>query len=1477
MSPDYFAALSDGAKLFDALPVDLQGDFLELLLRKAAVSSQNLPVHAPSTSSTFHNQADVGANKDIWARVMATVEHLKMGGLRQEVHEVNRGGSQLHLHPHGPSLAGEMLYFRAPAEMQHIVDALRALQRSPASYMFNETENGKVKDGKTAFLEIESLLISMLLAAPRILLDTTSLSPSTESKTSPRTGNRVLSQFTIAGSKLGTLSQTIMQSPSNRVLQKMKSVEILAEYQSLSEALFQTSSAILETVLEIRDWSAADAVMRHWDLAVRLCKDLHIRSNEFVASLVSYVNFCWHILRTDIQQEKRGKVTSLYVSNAIIQLTHNVFEKAEIHFDTTQTNGDVEQKHEIRDERLKKRKSIGARLKNQLRSLTGIHIDFHRNRRKSLTSLEHNPPPQSTSFKSSRSTSFEDALDHTSRATSEDRASHRSDLTVISRRSLNSSSSNKDEFKIWENKKHLRAREKNKGEHFGRVSVNPPTLPNLSFIRSVHVDTKKGKAGSQENGLNEAHNMSTDGSLLDERQGIAVASKPQCAQDTGTSGFSSRPRSNSRILQRPSSHNIRLRVVPASQRDEEDQFKTKNPMDEDIDVTGIGHSSHPASAAIGDRGSSESPAWDVGDKWSKMLKDVVVPMGPQRQHQSTNISQAQQQESRSELIIFPSTRSRHALPNSARPVRDKADGMHVEAVPTMISASFDPSDLEQRGKHSSRLQASTPTSESPQNCGLPPSSFNSAKMQKITATTPSQAALIARADAHEQEPTPPSTPPNEAVDIIISNAEYAVAVDSQEDQLLKCRNPSQAPAGHVFSNGMVVSHSDSDLTRLGRTVAYGKKSSADPRLRTHSDEVGVLASDEQGKTSLMEEYESDDALPQRRSSLGTSFERLRTMSRDGMEAVVRKGNLLHLSVDNQDVLVLEMIEGRLQVVAGCVENLIMRLADENVQDLAYVDCFIHCHKFFISSRDLLENLIARFEIEPPPNPTPEDIEYFAKWRKPIQIKVLTVIGRWVRLQIEDMADPLLRIKLESFLGQVWESGFKNEANRIKRIAGAQAKNMPFPGFSMPRDDDFNRKEVRQSGPLPPHPQSTSSLRRSRSAGVLASPFISKLASSRRNSSHGMVSSVTDHAIGYCLTESFALSTLPSPSSPELVDTSPLLDYDPRDLANYLTIADVNAFNSITMFVYIGKLLERKKYDASQTDSGQNVELRNWVALEICSLRRLRSRRKLLEKCIAAAKMCRQHNNFHSTLFIVSALLSPAVQRLKKTWKSVGFEYLTVLHELETLLDPSCNMKNYRNALASTNPPAVPFFPVVMKDATFVIDGNPAFFVGKEGKDESKPTKSEGFLVNFDKYRTLSKILSRYIEYGSSGNKGYEFAPQVTSAMKDVVRRIHQNEGRLEVAGGKEPSPPSSSTRRQSSLFGPGTEHDGLKKPSSVGDHHQSHGNMSQDGPVRMEHLAWIVETRLAFVNDEKREWADCGGVMNFAWRLAAQAERGSES
>lgn len=74
-----------------------------------------------------------------------------------------------------------------------------------------------------------------------------------------------------------------------------------------------------------------------------------------------------------------------------------------------------------------------------------------------------------------------------------------------------------------------------------------------------------------------------------------------------------------------------------------------------------------------------------------------------------------------------------------------------------------------------------------------------------------------------------------------------------------------------------------------------------------------------------------------------------------------------------------------------------------------------------------------------------------------------------------------------------------------------------------------------------------------------------------------------------------------------------------------------------------------------------------------------------------------------------ALNCSAVSRLKQTWAEIKDKALEKFNQLNSVMDPKKNFKNYREALSTcikNNSTCVPFLGVILSDFTFFDDGNP---------------------------------------------------------------------------------------------------------------------------------------------------------------------------
>ncbi|XP_076369185.1 rap guanine nucleotide exchange factor 2-like isoform X2 [Tachypleus tridentatus] len=194
-----------------------------------------------------------------------------------------------------------------------------------------------------------------------------------------------------------------------------------------------------------------------------------------------------------------------------------------------------------------------------------------------------------------------------------------------------------------------------------------------------------------------------------------------------------------------------------------------------------------------------------------------------------------------------------------------------------------------------------------------------------------------------------------------------------------------------------------------------------------------------------------------------------------------------------------------------------------------------------------------------------------------------------------------------------------------------------------------------------------------------------------------------------------------------------------EVATQLTLEDFSIFCQIEPTEYIGDLFKLKsKYGTPMLSKFGELVNREmfWVVTEVCSEPNLLRRMKIIKQFIKVARQCKECKNFNSMFAILSGLDHGAVSRLRSTWEKLPSKYSKLFKDLSDLMDPSRNMCKYRTLISSENtqPPMIPFYPVVKKDLTFIHLGN--------------DSRVEG-LVNFEKLRMLAKEVRQLVNMCSA--------------------------------------------------------------------------------------------------------------------------------
>ncbi|KAK3532532.1 hypothetical protein QTP86_023741 [Hemibagrus guttatus] len=224
--------------------------------------------------------------------------------------------------------------------------------------------------------------------------------------------------------------------------------------------------------------------------------------------------------------------------------------------------------------------------------------------------------------------------------------------------------------------------------------------------------------------------------------------------------------------------------------------------------------------------------------------------------------------------------------------------------------------------------------------------------------------------------------------------------------------------------------------------------------------------------------------------------------------------------------------------------------------------------------------------------------------------------------------------------------------------------------------------------------------------------------------------------------------------------SRLLGINTWDVSVALTNLDWSLFNSVHEQELVYYTFSR------QASSGHTValeqllqrcnEVQQWVMSEVLLCPSLGKRVQLLKKFIKIAAHCKAQRNLNSSFAIIMGLNTAAVSRLNQTWEKVPGKFKKLFSELELLTDPSLNHKAYRDAFRKMKPPKIPFMPLLLKDITFIHEGNKTFHDN---------------LVNFEKLHMIADTV-RLIRHCQTEQTGSEVAQSDSADMRSSVHYLH---------------------------------------------------------------------------------------------------------
>ncbi|NXD68868.1 RPGF3 factor, partial [Eolophus roseicapillus] len=210
----------------------------------------------------------------------------------------------------------------------------------------------------------------------------------------------------------------------------------------------------------------------------------------------------------------------------------------------------------------------------------------------------------------------------------------------------------------------------------------------------------------------------------------------------------------------------------------------------------------------------------------------------------------------------------------------------------------------------------------------------------------------------------------------------------------------------------------------------------------------------------------------------------------------------------------------------------------------------------------------------------------------------------------------------------------------------------------------------------------------------------------------------------------SLTPHPEQLGPQVGSSETLDLISSKELASHLTDYDWNLFKSIHQVEMLHYITRPPRFHDVSTANLERVmrrfnELQYWVATELCLCAEAGRRARLLRKFIKLAAHLKEQKNLNSFFAVMFGVGNTAVSRLAGTWERLPHKIRKLHSVLERMLDPSWNHRVYRLAVAKLSPPIIPFVPLLLKDMTFIHEGN--------------RTLAEN-LINFEKMHMMAKTL-----------------------------------------------------------------------------------------------------------------------------------------
>jgi RasGEF domain/RasGEF N-terminal motif len=424
---------------------------------------------------------------------------------------------------------------------------------------------------------------------------------------------------------------------------------------------------------------------------------------------------------------------------------------------------------------------------------------------------------------------------------------------------------------------------------------------------------------------------------------------------------------------------------------------------------------------------------------------------------------------------------------------------------------------------------------------------------------------------------------------------------------------------------------------------------------------------------------------------------------------------------------------------GLVDRLLsqyMSKADSN-----FADIFLCLYRKFAAPGELFSAILGRLEHVAKDN----SMHYLT--RTGTQLRIITVVAKWVSSYPGDFASPQTRECLSNFIDQLSaEPAFAAAAQEMRNDLQYHVTEDDDTGWAR-TDADMDAVSNLENFLVTPSVRSNVKLSNefTKTASNIQGAREIPEKRSRRPSEAGSNSSADAHSISEASPPAFHSVEEYEAEARKLVPSSTLpltkfryhicMDTSDDDFADEITRIDWIMFSSIRvrdLVRHVSLSLEQKEKCKSLANVNRMIDHFNhvakWVSNMILMRDKAKHRAQMLEKFMRIALRLRQLNNYNGLAAVIAGINGSAVHRLAQTRALVPAECQKRFMRLELLMSTQKSHFAYRLAWDNSSLPRIPFIPLHRRDLVSAEEGSRTF-VG--------PT---GDRINWKKFEVLAEVI-----------------------------------------------------------------------------------------------------------------------------------------